>query len=182
MAPLADASNPSAGPLTACIFLARCFFHGMRITAGSAARSSLTVRDIIAWAEFCVTAVASGACQLLPWEAYAHGAYLTLLDGLGLGLGMTETEALELRQACTDFVRAQLPVEARHALDAAAFIELPKGLGLIENTSTMDDALFGVTPFFISKVRACPLCALRQSFGSGCVGQRVDDTNEMSSF
>lgn len=109
------------------------------------------MRDVIAWAEFCVTATVSGA--LSPWEAYAHGAFLTLLDGLGLGLGMADTEAAELRRACTNFVRTQLPAAARGALDAAAFVELPPGLGLIADTTSLDGTLFGVAPFFISKVR-----------------------------
>lgn len=91
---------------------------------------------------------------LLPWEAYAHGAFLTLLDGLGLGLGLADTEAADLRRACIDFLRAQLQPDSRYAIDAAAFLELPPGLGLIEDTSSMDDAVFGVAPFFIAKVRA----------------------------
>ena len=52
--------------------------------AGAAARTALSIRDLLAWAHFVATA--APAIGLLP--AYAHGAYLVLLDGIGLGLGM----------------------------------------------------------------------------------------------
>ena len=48
------------------------------------ARAALSVRDLLAWARF-VEAAAPGV-GMLP--AYAHGAHLVLLDGIGLGLGM----------------------------------------------------------------------------------------------
>jgi midasin len=47
-------------------------------------RAALSVRDLLAWARF--VAAAAPAVGLLP--AYAHGAHLVLLDGVGLGLGM----------------------------------------------------------------------------------------------
>lgn len=52
--------------------------------AGGAARTALSVRDLLAWARFI--SAAAPDVGLLP--AYAHGAYLVLLDGIGLGLGM----------------------------------------------------------------------------------------------
>ena len=52
--------------------------------AGGAARTALSVRDLLAWAGF--VRAAAPAVGLLP--AYAHGAHLVLLDGIGLGLGM----------------------------------------------------------------------------------------------
>lgn len=58
--------------------------------SGGAARTALSVRDLLAWARF--VAAAAPDVDLLP--AYAHGAYLVLLDGIGLGLGMP----VEVRQ------------------------------------------------------------------------------------
>ncbi len=58
--------------------------------SGGAARTALSVRDLLAWARF--VAAAAPDVGLLP--AYAHGAYLVLLDGIGLGLGMP----VEVRQ------------------------------------------------------------------------------------
>jgi midasin len=73
------------------------FWSFYREAAGKgAARSALLTRDLVAWAQFMRAAndpsgegsAASGCSRRLsPEEAYAHGAYLTLLDGLGLGAG-----------------------------------------------------------------------------------------------
>lgn len=50
----------------------------------AALRSVLSIRDLLAWARFVnTTAPSIGALA-----AYAHGAYLVLLDGIGLGIGM----------------------------------------------------------------------------------------------
>lgn len=53
--------------------------------ASTGAIATLTVRDLLAWATFIdVATPVMGALA-----AYAHGAYLVLLDGIGLGLGVT---------------------------------------------------------------------------------------------
>ena len=56
------------------------FFHSRAGTA----KSVLSVRDLLAWAHF--VNVAAPSIGALP--AYAHGAHLVLLDGIGLGEGM----------------------------------------------------------------------------------------------
>jgi len=56
------------------------FFHAK----AGAAKSVLSVRDLLAWAGFINTA----APHLGALAAYAHGAHLVLLDGIGLGIGM----------------------------------------------------------------------------------------------
>ena len=61
--------------------------------AGAAACTALSIRDLLAWAHFVATA--APAIGLLP--AYAHGAYLVLLDGIGLGLGMPHEVRLHVR-------------------------------------------------------------------------------------
>lgn len=59
------------------------FWQFFLSNAGTA-KSVLSIRDLLAWAGFInKTAPAIG-----PMLAYAHGAYLTLLDGIGLGIGM----------------------------------------------------------------------------------------------
>ena len=119
---------------------------------GVAAHSSLTVRDAIAWASFCITAVASG--QLSMWDAYAHGAYLTLLDGLGLGLGIPEATAQQLRASCEAVLRTQLPPASLGALSAAAFHVTPPELGGADGADDAAATTFGAGPFRILKVRA----------------------------
>lgn len=61
------------------------FWQFFRERAG-AARGALTVRDLLAWAGF----VAAAAPAVGALAAYAHGAHLALLDGVGLGLGVPQ--------------------------------------------------------------------------------------------
>lgn len=54
-------------------------------------------------------------------EAYAHGAYLTLIDGIGLGTGLSPKEAQNIKIACHNALLAQLPDEkTRLAADDAS--------------------------------------------------------------
>ncbi len=48
------------------------------------ARQALSVRDLLAWADF----ISRAAPKIGSLPAYAHGAHLVLLDGIGLGIGM----------------------------------------------------------------------------------------------
>ncbi len=59
------------------------FWQFFRGRAGAAA-GALSVRDLLAWAGF----VAAAAPAVGALAAYAHGAHLALLDGVGLGLGV----------------------------------------------------------------------------------------------
>ncbi len=43
------------------------------------------MRDLLAWAGF----INATTPQLGPLAAYAHGAHLVLLDGIGLGVGLS---------------------------------------------------------------------------------------------
>ncbi len=56
------------------------FFRGN----STGARQALSVRDLLAWADF----ISRAAPKIGPLAAYAHGAHLVLLDGIGLGVGM----------------------------------------------------------------------------------------------
>ena len=114
------------------------FWSFYREAAGKGvARSALLTRDLVAWAQFMRAAndpsgegsAASGCSRRLsPEEAYAHGAYLTLLDGLGLGLGLPEETAKRIAAECRAFLRAQLPEKVRHRflffLSSAFFVEV----------------------------------------------------------
>lgn len=59
-------------------------FFGERIA--HAARQVLSVRDLLGWVSF----VEATAPDIGPLLAYAHGAHLVLLDGIGLGVGLPE--------------------------------------------------------------------------------------------
>lgn len=47
--------------------------------------AATTVRDLLAWVGF----INAAAPQLGVLPAYAHGAHLVLLDGIGLGVGLS---------------------------------------------------------------------------------------------
>ena len=60
------------------------FWASFREAAGPVAAGALSVRDLLAWARFISTA----APRIGAFPAYAHGAHLVLLDGIGLGAGV----------------------------------------------------------------------------------------------
>jgi midasin len=61
------------------------FWAFFREAAGPAAAGvQLGVRDLLAWARF----VRAAAPRIGTFPAYAHGAHLVLLDGIGLGAGV----------------------------------------------------------------------------------------------
>lgn len=80
------------------------FWHMFVCQAPAAARGGLSVRDLLAWVGFInTTEPRIGALQ-----AYAHGAYLTLLDGLGLGLGIPAVLLEPLKANCRQLLLQQL--------------------------------------------------------------------------
>eukprot|EP00887_Chlorella_sp_A99_P000601 scaffold17.g601.t1 len=95
------------------------FWRYFKAHTAHAARQALSVRDLLAWAHFINAAAPS--IGLLP--AYAHGAHLVLLDGLGLGVGLTAGASAALRDTCVAFLQSQLPPELHAAAAAAAGAE-----------------------------------------------------------
>ena len=94
----------------------------------------------------------AGGSALPLWEAYVHGAHLTLLDGLGLGLGMSNAAAQQLRIACEGHLMRQVPGGAA-AMAAASFTAVPLALS---DRAAMPAGLFGAAPFFVPQARDCP--------------------------
>ncbi|KAL4440107.1 hypothetical protein ABPG75_003108 [Micractinium tetrahymenae] len=92
------------------------FWRFFRSEAAHAARQALSVRDLLAWAGF----IAATAPQLGLLPAYAHGAHLVLLDGIGLGVGLSAEASQQLRDRCHAFLLTQLPPEVHAAAKAAA--------------------------------------------------------------
>ncbi|CAM9377533.1 unnamed protein product, partial [Scytosiphon promiscuus] len=98
---------------------------------------SLSVRDLLSWAGFITSSLSpsptgadvaiapqappstttttpssapnSSCRRLTPWEAYVHGAALVLLDGLGLGAGLSPASVVRLRRACAQVLEKQIP-------------------------------------------------------------------------
>ena len=101
----------------------------------------LSVRDIQTWANF-VTKVCSTIDHFDIWLAYAHGAALMHLDGLGVGTDLSLEDVAAAKKAAKLFIRKQIPSNVN--LDW--FVE-PVSLhdfDYIKSTS-----LFGIYPFSI---------------------------------
>jgi midasin len=103
-----------------------------------------------------------------------HGAYLILLDGISLGLGLNEVTAVEVRCACQRFLTVQLtPLLG----DAAAAAALVASAALQNSNEAVAEAeadpaasatprytpqvggeenVFGMAPFFVRRGDAPP--------------------------
>ena len=86
-------------------------FYQSIVGAGQA-KTCLQTRDILAWAQFIVEVESrQGPNAMLGYAAFAHGAYLTLLDGLGLGLGMPEETAKALNRKCVEYLCTRIQTQ-----------------------------------------------------------------------
>jgi midasin len=172
------------------------FWHLFVSQAPTAARGGLSVRDLLAWVGF----VNATSQQLGALQAYAHGAYLTLLDGLGLGLGIPVALLAPLRQKCRRLLEQQLAgnvdvtagdvinsvsnsAEGQQLLsvtvgEAAAVVGQAAGeLQLQPNTPvdvTTDDGRWGIPPFFVARGPAEESAAAAGSSSSSGSGPRFN--------
>lgn len=80
------------------------FWHLFVSEAPAASRGGLSVRDLLAWVGFINTTEP----QIGALQAYTHGAYLTLLDGLGLGLGIPPALLDPVKAKCRQLLLQQL--------------------------------------------------------------------------
>ena len=102
----------------------------------------LSLRDVLAWARFVVETVCNNK-ELGIWSAYAHGASLMHLDGLGLGTGLSRDEALGTKTMAKTFLSDQIPAAEGNVA------------GFEDEYERLDDnalhtiANFGVHPFVI---------------------------------
>jgi midasin len=134
----------------------------------------MSLRDMLAWANFIVDTVSSTntdtttttSSALSPWLAYAHGAALVVLDGLGLGTGLSYTEVTRLRVTATAFLTAYIPeVQRDEATAQLQEVDVAAGLTAAttfvqqcDTTDTTDSttaitssvrSMFGAAPFYI---------------------------------
>lgn len=104
-------------------FMARLLSQGSS-SLGGGRGLVLSVRELLSWAGFItallpqssepvLTATEDAGFQcvqpyLRPWEAYVHGAALVLLDGMGLGAGLSPASIAGLRKACVAVLAKQV--------------------------------------------------------------------------
>ena len=80
------------------------FLKFFRKEIASRCRYSLSIRDLLAWVNFVNLLGSSLGSQL----AYLHGAHLTFIDGLGLGVGLSDSFTRKYRTDCQNFLLSQL--------------------------------------------------------------------------
>ncbi|XAR49907.1 hypothetical protein NMG60_11004090 [Bertholletia excelsa] len=114
----------------------------------------LTVRDLLSWIAFID--VTDGNLQ--PEEAFLHGAFLVLLDGLSLGTGISRSDAAVLRDRCLSFLLDQLKVVNPAAVNSSfstmqnyGWGDVGNSGGILSNDSIRCDTHFGIHPFYIAK-------------------------------
>lgn len=81
------------------------------------------MRDLLSWAGFVTSSLTQSAGQgmvLRPWEAFVHGAALVLLDGMGLGAGLSPVSVARLREACVAALAKQASPACKSCFDVYA--------------------------------------------------------------
>lgn len=128
---------------------------GALATGPSTRALSFTVRDIVAWVAFVVRLLARTPAT--PWQAYMHGAAMVMLDGIGLGTGLSHAVAKSLQAAAYRVLHAQAPAEAAEEL-----AQVVKGVtaavdgagaaapAVVEPVVTNVPGAFGMQPFLIA--------------------------------
>ncbi len=102
----------------------------------------LSLRDVLAWARF-IAETSSKNCDFSIWSAYAHGASLMHLDGLGLGTGLSFEDATDTKRMAKKYLSHQIPPEEGNIA------------GFEDEYDNMDDSKlcnagkFGIHPFVI---------------------------------
>ena len=104
----------------------------------------LSLRDVLSWARF-IADVYLKAKSVDQWSAYAHGASLMHLDGLGLGTGVSSQDALVTRNKAKNYLHGQIT-----SAGAANVIGFQNELEGTKGSLVATTGCFGVNPFIIS--------------------------------
>uniref|UniRef100_A0A7S3VEM6 Midasin n=1 Tax=Chaetoceros debilis TaxID=122233 RepID=A0A7S3VEM6_9STRA len=101
----------------------------------------LSLRDVLAWARFFVETICKNE-DFDVWSAYAHGASLMHLDGLGLGTGLSHEDASGTKKMAKTYLSNQIATGE----SVAGFEDEFDG---IDESKLYDEGKFGVHPFRI---------------------------------
>ena len=140
------ASQLSAGAGAAgCVEWLVGFWEWFQERQGGEHRRLLSLRDLLAWANFINVSQPRG----LGWgEAALHGACMVLLDGLGIGDGSSDVRSMATRRECFRHLVSILPHDAVSSL-AMDYDQADLAPTAAERVA--GEAGFGIAPFFIER-------------------------------
>lgn len=112
---------------------------------------SLSVRDLLAW----ITYINVAESEIGEIPAFTHGAFLVLLDGVGFGLGLSNSAAQQVREECAKYLFFRLPEHQRQvAVETTKFGDHTFGSmewDPMEVDTVSGSNLFGIPPFHIAR-------------------------------
>lgn len=112
---------------------------------------SLSVRDLLSW----ITYINVAEPEIGEIPAFIHGAFLVLLDGIGFGLGLSNSAAQQLQMECAKYLFERLPEDQRQvAVETTKFGDHTFGsmeMDPMEVDADSGSNLFGICPFHIER-------------------------------
>lgn len=84
-------------------------------------RLEISIREVLAWANYIITTSVGSSCSssLSPYDlalSYIHGAYLSILDGVGAGVNVPRDIVVSLKAKAIHFLLSQCPAESQGLL------------------------------------------------------------------
>ncbi|RYH29633.1 hypothetical protein EON65_07835 [archaeon] len=84
----------------------------------------MTIRELIAWSDFVNISRASSEQQV--YACMVHGAFLSLLDGIGIGHNISRDKVTSIKLACLECLLSLCPAAYRNIIEqSATFLILP---------------------------------------------------------
>lgn len=112
---------------------------------------SLSVRDLLSW----ITYINVAASEIGDIPAFIHGAFLVLLDGIGFGLGLSNSVTQQVQTECARYLFERLPEHQRQvAVETIKLGDHTFGsteLDPMEVDTVSGSNLFGIRPFHIAR-------------------------------
>lgn len=105
----------------------------------------ITIREILAWTHFILSMPISLTSEYV-YELYIHGAYLSILDGLGTGNNIPRDIADELKIVSVDYLISQCPESLTERL-TRLFIDVNS----VDLSEQNDESLFKLGSFMIPR-------------------------------
>lgn len=103
----------------------------------------ISLRDILSWIDFIKYTVVH---QILsPWLGYLHGCYMIIIESIGIGYGLSTTEANRRKDIASNILNNTIEQSIKEKI-ISEFSQLTSNIQLLNN-----EKQFGIIPFIIEK-------------------------------